>query len=49
MLLNHTMQALHVTGRKKPAVMISSFNAAAITPYLSRDFRRFTPAITTSD
>jgi GNAT superfamily N-acetyltransferase len=48
-LLNHAMQALHDTGHKTLAVTVSSSNAAAIALYLSRDFRRFTPAITTSD
>lgn len=45
-LLSHAMQALHDTGHKTLAVSVNSSNAAAIALYLSRDFRRFTPAIT---
>jgi ribosomal protein S18 acetylase RimI-like enzyme len=45
-LLSHAMQALHDTGHKTLAVTVNSSNAAAIALYLSRDFRRFTPAIT---
>jgi N-alpha-acetyltransferase 10/11 len=44
-LLSYAMQALHEAGHKTLAVTVSSSNAAAIALYLSRDFRRFTPAI----
>jgi GNAT superfamily N-acetyltransferase len=47
-LLNHAMQALHDTGHKTLAVTVSSTNAPALALYLSRDFRRFTPAITSN-
>jgi ribosomal protein S18 acetylase RimI-like enzyme len=43
-LLTHAMHALHKTGHTTLAVTVSSSNAAAMALYLSRDFRRFTPA-----
>lgn len=43
------MQALHETGHKTLAVTVHSLNAAAIALYLSRDFRRFTPAASYND
>jgi GNAT superfamily N-acetyltransferase len=43
-LLSHAMLALHENGHKTLAVTVDSSNAAAIALYLSRDFRRFTPA-----
>lgn len=43
-LLTDAMQALHETGHKTLAVTVNSSNAAALALYLSRDFRRFTPA-----
>jgi ribosomal protein S18 acetylase RimI-like enzyme len=43
-LLTHAMTALHDTGHKTVTVTVNSANAAAMALYLSRDFRRFTPA-----
>ncbi|MDP9998387.1 GNAT family N-acetyltransferase [Pseudarthrobacter sulfonivorans] len=48
-LLSHAMQALHDSGHKTLAVTVSSSNAAAIALYLARDFRRFTPAVTSDN
>lgn len=42
------MQALHDAGHKTLAVTVDSSNALAIAFYLSRDFRRCTPAITST-
>jgi N-alpha-acetyltransferase 10/11 len=48
-LLSHATQALHETGHKTLAVTVHSSNSAAIALYLSRDFRRFTPAVSCND
>lgn len=48
-LLSHAMQALHETRHKTLAVTVHSSNTAAIALYLSRDFRRFTPAAPDND